>query len=102
MKNIVMKTIRFFCLLFLFGAISCSSDSAPVEPEPEEAQTYFPPMDSDIWETTTAEKLNWHQDQLQPLLDFLEEKHTKSFIILYDGKIVVESYMNGHSATLPW
>src|SRR5690606_23593450 len=37
-----------------------------------------------------------------PLLDFLEEKNTKGFMILYNGKIVVESYFNGHSATASW
>lgn len=97
-----MRTFPLFCLVILFGLLGCSSDSTPIEPEPEEPQTYFPPKDSDNWETITAEELNWHPDQLQPLLDYLQEKHTKSFIMLYDGKIVVESYMNGHSATLPW
>ncbi|MCG2460641.1 beta-lactamase family protein [Flavobacteriaceae bacterium F89] len=97
-----MKTIPFFCLAILIGSISCTSDPAPLEPEREETQIYFPDTDSDVWETTTLDHLGWHQDQLQPLLDYLREKHTKSFIVLYNGKIVIESYMNGHNATLPW
>ena len=39
---------------------------------------------------------------MQHLLDYLELKHTKVFIILHNGKIVMENYFNGHSANDPW
>lgn len=64
---------------------------------------YFPPNDgSDTWETKSITSLGWNQSQVQPLLDYLELKNTKSFIILVNGRIVMENYFNGHSATTPW
>jgi len=35
-------------------------------------------------------------------LDYLELKHSKSFIVLVNGRMVMENYFNGHSATTPW
>lgn len=93
------------CLFLLF---SCSSDdnsenNTPAEGTPEPVLTYYPPNDgSDTWDTTSVSELNWNTNELQPLLDFLEEKNTKGFIILHKGKIVIESYMNNHSITSPW
>lgn len=46
--------------------------------------------------------MKWDQTKLQPLLDYLELKNTKSFIILYNGKIAIEAYFNEHSSTSPW
>ncbi len=65
---------------------------------------YFPPIDSDIWETADITETGWHVPQLQPLLEYIEEKGTKAFMILKDGKIVVEWYGNGADATTnsPW
>ncbi len=64
---------------------------------------YFPPNDgSNTWETKSIASLGWNQSQVQPLLDYLESKNTKSFIILVNGRIVLENYFNGHSATTPW
>ena len=63
---------------------------------------YFPPLTTNVWETKNLEDLNWNQSAVQPLLDYLELKHSKSFIILVNGRIVMENYFNGHSATTPW
>jgi CubicO group peptidase (beta-lactamase class C family) len=64
---------------------------------------YFPPNDgSTTWESKSIADLNWNQNAVQPLLDYLELKNTKSFIILVNGRIVMENYFNGHSATTPW
>lgn len=46
--------------------------------------------------------LNWHQDKVQHLLSYLDVKHSKSFIILQNGNIVMEYYFNGHSSATPW
>ncbi|WP_295334422.1 serine hydrolase [Flavobacterium sp.] len=89
-------------LLILFLSFSCSSDSnGDTEPTPE--AMYFPPSDgSNTWESKSIASLNWNQNAVQPLLDYLELKNTKSFIILVNGRIVMENYFNGHSATTPW
>jgi CubicO group peptidase (beta-lactamase class C family) len=63
---------------------------------------YFPPLTTDAWETKTIADLNWKQSAVQPLLDFLEAKNSKGFMILVNGRIVLENYFNGHSATTNW
>ena len=64
---------------------------------------YFPPTDgSSTWETKSISDLGWNQSQVQQLLDYLELKNSKSFIVLYNGRIVMENYFNGHTATSPW
>lgn len=81
--------------------ISCSSEDSTTNTTPEE-EMYFPPIGSSTWETKTIASLGWNQSQVQPLLDYLEEKHTKSFIVLHNGKIVLENYFNGHTASSTW
>ncbi|HAT75783.1 MAG TPA: serine hydrolase [Flavobacterium sp.] len=87
-------------ILFSFLLLaSCSSDS----PTPSPTETmYFPPKTGDVWETKSIATLGWKQSAVQPLLDYLELKHSKSFIILVNGRIVIEQYFNRHSATSPW
>jgi CubicO group peptidase (beta-lactamase class C family) len=63
---------------------------------------YFPPLTSNAWETKTITDLKWNQNAVQPLLDYLELKNSKSFIILINGKIIIENYFNGHTATTNW
>jgi len=94
-----MKKIITFLLAMVL--INCSSDETSTSTNPEE-EMYFPPIGSTNWETKTIQSLNWNQSEVQPLLDYLELKNTKSFIILHNGKIVMENYFNGHTATTPW
>lgn len=95
-----MKKIYFLPFLFLLF-LGCSSDSS--NPQPADEQMYFPPNDgSTTWETKSISSLGWNQSAVQPLLDYLELKHSKSFIILINGRIVMENYFNGHTATSPW
>jgi CubicO group peptidase (beta-lactamase class C family) len=93
-----MKKIPLLLILFI-SLLSCNSDDG--NSSSEEAM-YFPPIGSTTWETKTVASLGWDETQVQPLLDYLELKHSKGFIILHNGKIVIESYMNGHTASDPW
>lgn len=90
-----------FILLFSIGCTSCSP-SNDGNPPVETPHLYFPTNGTPYWASTSIESLNWNSEALAPLLDFLEEKNTKGFIVLHNGKIVVESYMNGHSQTSNW
>ncbi|MEC4003921.1 serine hydrolase [Flavobacterium sp. SUN052] len=94
---------KYFTLfIFAFLLIACSENDCGCTTPPEEAM-YFPPNDGNVtWETKTIADLGWNQTAVQPLLDYLNLKHSKSFIILVNGKIVMENYFNGHSATQPW
>ncbi len=88
-------------LLIAFLGISCSSESVEQTPTPAE-NLYFPPLSGTTWETKSIASLGWKQDAVQPLLDYLELKHSRGFIILVNGRIVLENYFNGHTATTNW
>jgi CubicO group peptidase (beta-lactamase class C family) len=99
-----MKLFRItLFLISLFIVLSCSSeDSTSGEQNPPSGAIYFPPLYSDSWETESLIDLNWNAEELQPLLDYLEDNNSKSFMILHEGKIVVEAYFNGHTEMSPW
>lgn len=66
-------------------------------------QLYFPaPQANSPWETSDPSVLGWCTDQLPPLLDFLEGSNTKAFIVLKDGKIVIEEYFGTFTADSNW
>ncbi len=53
---------------------------------------YFPPVDGSDWDTLSIAGMGWNQNAVQPLRDFLVQKNTKSFMILVNGRIVMEEY----------
>ncbi len=94
-----------YALLCVIVSFSCASDDdAVIINPPLEDELYFPPINSDVWETKSIADLGWNEDALQPLLDFLEDSETKSFLILHNGRIVNESYFNGTTmfSDNPW
>ena len=96
-----MKILKFLPLLVLLPFFGCSSSED--EPTPTPAETmYFPNNTDSNWETKSIASLGWNQSAVQPLKDFLAEKHSKSFMILVNGRIVMEEYFNGHSANSTW
>jgi CubicO group peptidase (beta-lactamase class C family) len=74
-------------LLLCFGWIALAN--------PATAQTpYFPPLLGNTWEATDPADLGWCTPALDDLQTFLGERHTKAFLILKDGKRVVEWYFD--------
>ena len=96
-----MKTLRILPFLVLLPFLSCSSSDDEPTPTPTETM-YFPSNTDNNWETKSIASLGWNQSAVQPLKDFLSEKHSKSFMILVNGRIVMEEYFNGHNATASW
>jgi CubicO group peptidase (beta-lactamase class C family) len=94
-----MKSLFF--LFASFAIFSCSSSDEANE-QPINKVMYFPPNDATTWETKTPSSLGWNENNVPALLDYLEQKNSKSFIVLHNGKIVMEYYFNGHTATTPW
>jgi CubicO group peptidase (beta-lactamase class C family) len=84
--------------------ISCSkSEDEKILEKPVQQQLYFPSLDANAnWETKSSTDLNWNQSAKQPLLEYLSQKGTKSFMILVDGKIAMEEYFNGHDQVTQW
>ena len=83
-----MKSIMLVLSVFL--STSCMAQSL-----------YFPPV-SGNWDTTSATSLNWCQEGLDSLQQFLADKDTKGFIILKEGKIVVEWYFDSFVQDSLW
>ncbi|MUH37228.1 class C beta-lactamase-related serine hydrolase [Zobellia amurskyensis] len=100
-----MKYIHSFILCFILIALTgCSKDKTEVDPDEKNQpmEMYFPEVGSLSWETITPEQLNWDEANLPDLYDYLERKNSKGFIILKNGRIVVEKYFNGHSENNDW
>ena len=96
-----MKPIAYL-LLILVSFASCSKDNSDGPTTPPETM-YFPPVSGNFtWETTSLSSLGWKQNAVQPLKDFLAANNTKSFMILVNGRIVMEEYFNGHNASTEW
>lgn len=95
MKNLT----HLFLLLLLFA--SCSKNDNDIQPTPSETM-YFPSNTNGSWETKSLSGLGWNQNAVQPLKDYLSQKGTKSFMVLVNGRIVMEEYFNGHTATATW
>ncbi len=79
--------IIFFALTLFFTAKS---------------QTYFPPLTGTTWETIPPSDLGWCDDSIQVLYDFLEGSDSKAFIVLKDGKIVLEKYFGTFTQDSVW
>ncbi|HSF54384.1 MAG TPA: serine hydrolase [Algoriphagus sp.] len=95
-----MKIFHWLFALILLIGVACDSDE---EPQPDPNQTmYFPPLTGSEWEKVSPTSLGWNESQVPALIDFLEENNTKSFLILVNGRIVLEEYFDGHTPTTTW
>jgi len=63
---------------------------------------YFPPLTGTTWDNITPAELGWCEDQLPALQTYLDESDTKAFLILKDGKIVVEWYFGTFTQDSVW
>ncbi|MEJ8757557.1 serine hydrolase domain-containing protein [Pontibacter sp. H259] len=78
---------------------SCKDDAdAPTQ----QTTLYFPPTNSSAWETVTAQELGWNTAAVPQLLDYLEDNNTRAFILLKDGKIVMEHYFGAVASGAPF
>ncbi len=97
--------IRSFSFIFLISLllIACEKEAGdgPVNPVPPDNSMYFPPV-SGAWQTTTAASLGWNEGLFGDLYSYLQQKNTKAFIILKNGKIVAEKYFGTFTVDSNW
>lgn len=62
---------------------------------------YFPPNTGN-WETLDPVELNWCQERIDSLYAMLESADTKAFIILKNGRIVLEKYFDSFQEDSVW
>jgi len=72
-----MKKTTYFVFIISLILFNCSSNNNSTDSNPINDTLYFPPINSDSWETISVSELNWNEAQLQPLLDYLEQKKHK-------------------------
>ncbi len=82
----MMKKVMVGCWFLFF--ISCTD---PQQPD-SFIEYYFPPINSTEWEEINFQNLGWDELDLEELLAWLPTQETRAFVILKDGKIVVEEY----------
>ncbi len=63
---------------------------------------YFPPLNGNTWETTDPASLGWCPEHITGLYDFLDTEESKAFIVLKDGKIVLEKYFDQFTRDSFW
>ena len=78
----------YILILLIATSISCSSDQETTI----QTEMYFPSIGISDWENTTPESLDWKISELDNLYNFLSQNGTRAFIVLKDGKIVIEKY----------
>lgn len=83
-----MKYCFSFLLLFF---VTISSQSI-----------YFPPVTGSQWETVSPSTLNWDTTKIDSLYSFLQGTNTKAFLVLKDGKIVLEKYFGSFTRDSNW
>lgn len=84
--------IRIFFLTAMFFSLLSCKNNEDIPGIGNDGLGYFPPENSDVWETTRPESLVWNTAEIPGLLKLLEDNGTRAFIILKDGKIVLEEY----------
>ena len=86
MKRLSILVLTVFCFSFL------------------NSQTvYYPPLSTAAtWETISPTQLGWSTSKIDTLYAFLAKENTKAFIVLKDGKIVLEKYFGTFTADSVW
>jgi CubicO group peptidase (beta-lactamase class C family) len=79
-------------MLSIISQFGCTKDDQLMEDPEDNGGSYFPPSDSDSWDVITPENLKWNVDNLSGLYNYLADNSTRAFLVLKNGKIVIEKY----------
>lgn len=63
---------------------------------------YFPPNNNTVWDTISPQSLGYCQDEIDSLYDLLDQANSKAFLLLKDGKIVLEKYFDTFTKDSIW
>jgi CubicO group peptidase (beta-lactamase class C family) len=100
MPKQLLSTCLICTLAILASCKKETKDPLPTDPLPE--SMYFPPTGSKEWQTTSPTTLGWNETELNNLYAYLQNKNTKAFIILKNGKIIAEKYFGTFTADSDW
>jgi CubicO group peptidase (beta-lactamase class C family) len=86
---------KFFCISILFLFFGWNNGNSQ--------SLYFPPTNNNLpWDTISPITLNWCPDKIDSLYSYLSDQDTKGFIVLKDGKIVLEKYFGTFTKDSLW
>ena len=80
-----------FAIPFIFATVLAQSQNY-----------YFPPTTGTTWETVTPQSLGWCTDKTDSLYNYLESTNSKAFIVLKNGRIVLEKYFGTFTRDSSW
>jgi CubicO group peptidase (beta-lactamase class C family) len=63
---------------------------------------YFPPLTGSTWDTLSPTSLGWCTPMIDTLIDYLGSNDSKAFLLLKDGKIVIEHYYGTFTKDSLW
>jgi CubicO group peptidase (beta-lactamase class C family) len=63
---------------------------------------YFPPLTGSTWDTLSPTSLGWCVQEIDTLIDYLEANNSKAFLLLKDGKMVIEHYFGTFTKDSLW
>jgi len=63
---------------------------------------YYPPISGNAWDSISPQSIGWCQFRIDSLYNYLQAKNSKSFIILKNGKIVLEKYFGTYTKDSVW
>ena len=85
-----IEKLRIILIIALFLFFGCEDYC-----EKEEQIQYFPPNESDEWTIITPDELGWNVEKLDETIQWVGDQNTVAFIVLHQGKKVVEEYWGG-------
>lgn len=85
---------KYLFLIFLILLLSLTSIRVKTN--------YYPPLTGNEWETISPATLGWCDFEIENLYSFLDETNSKAFIVLKNGKIVLEKYFDTFTRDSVW
>jgi CubicO group peptidase (beta-lactamase class C family) len=85
--------LKLYIIIFSLILFACKTENP--EPNPTN-ELYFPPNNSSEWEKISPESIGWNAAQIPALRTLLETNNTRAFIVLKNGKIVIEEYFGNN------
>ena len=86
-----MRIVALLSLYFIYISIT------------EAQQLYYPPVNNNLpWDTISPVSLGWCPNKIDSLYQYLGQQDSKAFLVLKDGKIVLEKYFGSFTQDSIW
>lgn len=83
-------------IVLLLGCWAC------LQPAAKAQSLYFPPPMGTSWDTLAPQRFGYQQAGIDSLYGYLDRTNTKAFILLRDGKLVLERYFDRFTRDSVW